>query len=154
MVDLNKPGSIKRTIAMAEIQKILHRYCIMAHENAPFDEIQHLFHPHGFFRLPDGTAFSPADMGKVVRGQPPSMISPHISRTNIHFTGGRRATAKLLFFAMTGLSAINYQGYQMDEFELGPNAEDGGVCAWLLAKRSIIIEGQEPKGCYAMSYGV
>ena len=148
MADLNKPGSIERTIAMTEIQHTLHRYCILARENAPFHEMKHLFRPNGLFRLPNGTAVSPEEMGNVVQGQPPKFIRHHITSIDIEFTGATSAKAKSLFFAMTGSATIDHWGYWEDEFEL--DAEG----AWLLADRSIVVEGQEPNGWYASTYGV
>lgn len=147
MVDLNKPGSIERIIAITEIQHILHRYCILARENAPFHEMKQLFRPNGVFRLPDGTAVSPENMGQVVQGAPPTFIRHHITSIDINFTGPTRATSKSLFFAMTGSPVTDHWGYWQDEFEL----DEGG--AWLLAERSIVVEGQEPNGWYASTYG-
>ncbi|KAB8264197.1 hypothetical protein BDV32DRAFT_118237 [Aspergillus pseudonomiae] len=146
MTNLNKPSTIERTIAITEIHQVLHRYCILARENAPFHEMKDLFLPDGIFRLPNGTAVAPQDMGNVVQGKPPQMIRHHITSIDVQFVGPRNASTKSLFLAMTHRSRIDHWGYWQDDFQLD---EQGN---WLIAERMIVVEGQDPAGWYADTY--
>jgi hypothetical protein len=146
MVDLNKPGSIERTIAITEIERILHRYCIMARENAPFTEMATLFHTNGVFQLPNGMAVSPNEMGKVVRGKPPAFIRHHLTSVEIDFVDEKTAKTKSYFFALTGASVIDHSGYWRDVFG---RTEDG---RWLIETREIVVEAQDAEGWYANAY--
>jgi hypothetical protein len=110
MVDLNKPGSIERVIAITEIERILNKYCIMARENAPFSGMANLFHSNGNFRLPNGAGVPPQEMGTVVQGKPPAFIRHHLTSVDIEFTSETEAKTKSLFFAMTGTSTIDHWG--------------------------------------------
>jgi hypothetical protein len=147
MVDLNKPGSIERTIAITEIERILNKYCIMARENAPFSEMANLLLPDGVFRLPNGSEVPPADMGTVVQGKPPAFIRHHLTSVDIEFTSEREANTRALFFAMTGSSTIDHWGYWQDVFQ----RTDEGL--WLIKIREIVVEGQDANGWYAGAYG-
>ena len=147
MVDLNKPGSIERTIAITEIERILNKYCIMARENAEFSSMANLFYPDGVFRLPNGSDVSPRDMGHVVQGKPPTFIRHHLTSVDIVFTSEREAHTRALFFAMTGSSTIDHWGYWQDVFQ----RTDDGV--WLIKVREIVVEGQDKDGWYASAYG-
>ncbi|KAL4810493.1 hypothetical protein BDV18DRAFT_156854 [Aspergillus unguis] len=149
MTDLTRPSSIERTIAITEIERILNKYCIMARENAPFSEMAHLFLPNeGVFKLPNGTAVSPADMGKVVQGKPPSFIRHHLTSVDIEFLDERTAKTKSYFFALTHASSsvIDHSGHWLDEFG---RTEDG---RWLLRTREIVVETQAEGGWYAGAY--
>ncbi|KAJ5563960.1 hypothetical protein N7513_000202 [Penicillium frequentans] len=147
MVDLNKPGSIERVIAITEIERILNKYCIMARENAAFSEMANLFHSNGIFRLPNGAEVPPSEMGTVVQGKPPSFIRHHLTSVDIEFSSETEAKTKSLFFAMTGTSTIDHWGYWQDVFR---RTEDG---KWLVEVREIVVEGQDAKGWYAATYG-
>lgn len=148
MVDLTRPGSVERTIAITEIERILNRYCIMARENAPFSEMAHLFIPKGVFKLPNGTSVSPEEMGTVVQGKPPAFIRHHLTSVDIAFVDGHTAKTKSYFFALTGASSsvIDHSGYWLDEFG---RTEDG---QWLIKTREIVVESQDANGWYASAY--
>lgn len=147
MVDLNKPGSIERVIAITEIERILNKYCIMARENAPFSEMANLFHSNGIFRLPNGAGVPPQEMGTVVQGKPPTFIRHHLTSVDIEFLNETEAKTKSLFFAMTDISTIDHWGYWQDVFR---RTEDG---QWLIEVREIVVEGQDANGWYAGAYG-
>ncbi|KAL2857322.1 hypothetical protein BJY01DRAFT_242394 [Aspergillus pseudoustus] len=148
MANLNQPGTMERTIAITEIESTLNRYCIMARENAPFSEMAaQLFVPKkGVFKLPNGEAVAPADMGTVVRGKPPTFIRHHLTSVDIEFTGVATAKTKSYFFAVTGPSGIDHSGYWEDEFE---SSADG---RWLIASRQIVVEMQATGGWFATAY--
>ncbi|KAJ5759486.1 hypothetical protein N7520_006642 [Penicillium odoratum] len=147
MVDLNKPGSIERVTAITEIERILHKYCIMARENAPFSEMAKLFHSNGIFRLPNGAGVPVQEMGTVVQGKPPAFIRHHLTSVDIEFSNETEAKTKSLFFAMTTTSTIDHWGYWQDVFS---RTEDG---QWLIEVREIVVEGQDANGWYAGAYG-
>lgn len=153
---LNGPSAIERTIAITEITRILHKYCILAREDAPFATMADLFVPHtGQFQLPDGTAVPPQEMGGVVKGNPPAFIRHHLTSLDIDFTSDNEAKTKAYFFAVTkkggsggpsGAGKIDHSGYWEDVFE---NLEHG---QWLIKNRRIVVETWDANGWYASAY--
>lgn len=147
MVDLNQPGSIERTIAITEIERVLNRYCIMARENAPFSEMAKFFHPNGVFILPTGTRVSPQEIETVLQGKAPAFMRHHLTSVDIEFVSGIEANIKSLFLVLTDISTMDHWGYWQDVFR---RADDG---LWLIETREIVVEGQDPSGWYAATYG-
>ena len=141
--------TVERAIDTCEIHSVLHRYASMAREVAPFDQMALLFQPDAIFRLPNGTAVTPANMAQVVQGESAKYIRHHITTIDIDFkVVGEEARVTAFFFAVTDQSSFDHWGRWEDIFVRG---EDG---RWLIAERSIVVEGADPNGWYAMTYGV
>ncbi|KAJ5738500.1 hypothetical protein N7493_001655 [Penicillium malachiteum] len=140
MTDLNKPGTIERTIALSEINAIVNRYCILARENAPWDEMTKLFEHDAIFRLPNGIELSPQNMSAVVGGMEAKYIRHHITSCNVYFTSPTEASVESFFIAVTDWAVIDHWGGWKDEFR---KQEDG---SWLIRDKTIVVDGRDPDG--------
>jgi hypothetical protein len=176
---------LTRAIDTSEIHAIIHRYAILARENAPFDTaMQGLFvapgtdtGAGGVFHLPDGRAVAAAEIGAVVRGNPPSYIRHHVTSIDVRFDdhdedgtknkegadkeggkahpGGsgsgsghwRRATSTAQFFANTHRTAMDHWGAWEDVWRWD------GESGWRIAERVVRVEGWAEGGWYAEAYG-
>lgn len=147
MVDLNQPNTLQRAIAIIEIERVLHRYCILAREDAPFSQMANLLHPDGIFCLPNGSEVRPDEMETVIRSNPPAFIRHHLTSVDIEFSDDSAAQTKSLFFALTGTPVVDHWGYWRDVFRRGLDGR------WLIAKREIVVEGYDDDGWYAETYG-
>ncbi|KAJ9645041.1 hypothetical protein H2204_001503 [Knufia peltigerae] len=148
MAYLNKPGTLERTIALSEIQAVLHRYAVLARDNAAWDQMALLLTKDGLYRLPNGTVVKPSEMSTVVQGQEAKYIRHHITSIDVHFTSDNEARSIALYLAVTDKSAPDHWGQWEDVFR---RTEDG---AWLIADRSIVVDGCDPKGWFGTTYGV
>lgn len=140
MVDLNKPGSIERAIALADINALLHAYAMKARDKVNFDEMVQFFRPDALFRLPNGMAVKPTEINKVVQGDEAKYIRHHITTIDIKFQSETEAHTRAQFFTMTELSPSDHWGAWEDIVIRG---DDG---AWLIADRTIVLEGVAPGG--------
>lgn len=147
MVDLNKPGSVERCIALAEINAIVNRYCILARENAPWAEMAKLFEPSGVFRLSNGTELSPEAMSGVIGGMEPNFIRHHITSTDIKFTSSSEAHVESFFLAVTDQAPLDHWGGWIDTFI---RQGDG---SWLIRDRTILLNGNDKNGWSAARRG-
>lgn len=147
MTDLNKPGSIERVVALTEIYAVVNRYCILARENAPWDEMAKLFEPDGVFRLSNGTALSPKTMSGVVGDHEPKFIRHHITSTDVHFTSPTSADVESFFIAVTDQAPLDHWGGWRDVFA---RQQDG---SWLIRDRAIVLNGNDANGWSAERRG-
>ena len=146
MDQFNAPGSVTRAVGKREIETLSHRYAVFAKDNAPLTQMAMLFRDNGHFRLPNGIAVKPAQMVDVVQGTEPNFIRHHITPTDIHFVSETEAHTEAYFFAVANLCSVDDWGKWKDKVT---KASDG---RWLIADRSIIVEGGDSKGCYKTNY--
>lgn len=146
MTDLNRPGSIERTIALTEIYSILNRYAVMAKEQANFDKIALLFRPDGFFRMPNGTVLKPANLVEVTQGDEAKYIRHNITGIDVHFKSETEAHTRAQFLASTHMSVTDHWGSWND---ILTRDEDG---RWLIYDRNIEVDGFDPKGWCAEKF--
>ncbi|KAJ9603449.1 hypothetical protein H2200_012227 [Cladophialophora chaetospira] len=146
MDDFNKPGSVARSVAKSEIETLFHRYAVLAKETASEEKIAPLFTPDGVFRLPNGVAVKPANMLKVVQGNNPKFIRHHITSIEIDFISPNEAHTEAYYIAITHLSSMDHWGCWKDVVTRGSEG------TWLIADRTIVVDGGDPKGWYKTTY--
>ena len=140
------PGSVARCVAKSEIETLFHRYAVLATETPVIEKMAALFKTDGVFRLPNGVAVKPADLLQVVKGNNPDFIRHHITSIDIHFVGETEAHSRAYFFAITHKSNFDHWGQWKDVVTKG---QDG---RWLIADRTIVVDGGDPNGWYKTTY--
>lgn len=147
MTTFNSPGSVARAVAKSEIESLFHRYAVLATETPSAPDMAALFVPEGgVFRLPNGVAVKPSELLKVVQGNNPDFIRHHITSLDVQFVSETEARSVAHFFAITHLSCLDHWGQWRDVVRRG---KDG---PWLIADRSVVVEGADAKGWYKASY--
>jgi len=140
------PGSIERCLARSEIEALFHRYAVLATETPDIARMTTVFEEDGIFRLPNGVMVKPCDLLEVVRGNNPKFIRHHITSIDIQFVSATEAHTQAYFFATTHLSRNDHWGQWKDIVKRGPSAQ------WLIADRSVIVEGGDPNGWFRTTY--
>lgn len=146
MDDFNAPGSVARSVAKSEIESLLHRYAILAKETASGEKMAPLFKPDGVFRLPNGVAVKPADLLEVVQGNNPKFIRHHITSIDIQFVSLDEAHTESYYIAITHLSNMDHWGFWKDIVTRESNGK------WLIADKTVGVDGGDPKGWYKTTY--
>lgn len=146
MADFNSPGSVARSVAKSEIESLFHRYAVLAKETAVGEKMSQVFHPDGLFRLPNGDAVKPADLLSVVRGNNPKFIRHHITSIDIEFVSPDEAHTEAFYLALTDLSPLDHWGCWRDVVTRGPDGK------WLIADRTVVVDGGDPKGWFKATY--
>jgi len=146
MSDFSKPCSVARSVAKSEIETLFHRYAVLAKETASAESMSRLFTQNAAFRLPNGLAVKPAELLKVVQGNNPEFIRHHITSIDINFISSTEAHTESYFFATTHISSLDHWGRWED---IVTREADG---TWLIADRTIVVEGGDPKGWYKATY--
>ncbi|KAJ9626693.1 hypothetical protein H2204_009963 [Knufia peltigerae] len=146
MEKFNQNGSMGRCIARSEIESLLHRYAVLATDAPEIDKMIALFHKDGFFRLPDGKAVKPEKFFEVIRGNKPQYARHHITSIDIQFVSPTEAHTQAYFIAMTQMSSVDHWGEWKD---IVIKQEDG---AWLIADRTCVVDGGDPKGWFRSTY--
>ncbi len=146
MTDFNAPGSVARSVAKSEIETLLNRYAILAKETASGEKMAPLFKPDGVFRLPNGVAVKPADLLEVVQGNNPRFIRHHITSIDIQFVSPDEAHAESYYIAITHMSNMDHWGGWKD---IVTRESDG---RWVIADKTVIVDGGDPKGWYKTTY--
>ena len=140
------PGSSSRCVAENEIKSLFHRYAVLATETPSAEQMSVLFKENGVFRLPNGDTVKPAKLLDVVQGNNPAFIRHHITSIDIRFVSEREAHTKAYFFAITHLSSFDHWGQWKD---VVTQESDG---KWLIADRTIVVEGGDSEGWYRTTY--
>ena len=146
MDPFGSPPSVARCVAKSEIETLLHRYAVLATETPPIEKMAALFRPDGVFRLPNGVAVKPADLLQVVQGNNPNFIRHHITSIDVQFVSEREACCQAFFFAITHRSSFDHWGQWKDV--VTKSSDD----RWLIADRTIVVEGGDRKGWYKTNY--
>jgi hypothetical protein len=147
MASLNQPGSIERTIALTEIQAVLHRYATLARGNTDFDQIATLFTADAKFRFgPDGAiVVPPSEISAVAGDGEAAYIRHHLTSWHATFVSDTEARVYSQFLAITDqapLGILDHWGRWEDIF-----VKEGG--RWLIKDRLVIGEGAHPDGWLA-----
>ncbi|KAJ0108505.1 hypothetical protein J7T55_002109 [Diaporthe amygdali] len=147
MTALNQPGSIKRTVALSEIQVILNTYCTLARGNSDWDQIAKLFTADAKFRFGPGGAISvhPSQISAVAGEGEAAYIRHHLTSWRATFVSDNEAHVDSQFFAITDqtpLGVLDHWGRWEDIF-----VREGD--AWLIKNRLVIGEGAHPDGWLA-----
>lgn len=137
---------MERCVAKSEIEGLFHRYAVLANEKPDIDKMMTVFKEDGVFRLPNGVVVKPRDLLQVVQGNNPQFIRHHITSINIEFVSSNEARTQAYFFAITHMSRFDHWGQWQDLV-----TRDGSG-RWLIADRSIVVEGGDPKGWYKTNY--
>ncbi len=146
MSNFNAPGSVARSVAKSEIESLFHRYAILAKETASGEKMAPLFKPDGIFRLPNGVAGNPANLMEVVQGNNPKFIRHPITSIDIEFVNPNEAHTESYYIAITHLSRMDHWGCWKD---IVIQESDG---KWLIADRTVVVEGGDPNGWYKTTY--
>ncbi|KIY00990.1 uncharacterized protein Z520_03656 [Fonsecaea multimorphosa CBS 102226] len=147
MDSFNAPGSIARAVAKSEIEGLFHRYAVLATEAPSVEKMSTLFREDAVYRLPNGNAVAPAQLLQVLRGGSPAFIRHHITSIDIEFVSPSEARTQAFFFSITDMSSFDHWGLWKDI------VIKGGDGKWLIADRTIVVQGQDPKGWYQKTYG-
>lgn len=146
MANFHSPGSVERSVAKSEIESLFHRYAVLAKETATPAKMSEVFNPDGVFRLPNGDVVKPADLLTVVQGNNPKFIRHHITSIDIEFVSPSEAHTEAFYIALTDLSSPDHWGCWKDIVTRG---QDG---RWLIADRTIVVDGADPKGWFKATY--
>lgn len=146
MAPIDEPGSLERCVAKSEIESLLHQYAVAAREECDVVRITSVFHANGIFRLPNGVAIKPRDLLEVAQGKPPKFVRHHLTSIDIDFITATEAQTQTYFFAITDMSSLDHWGQYKDVVTKDHHGK------WLIADRTICIEGSDPKGWYKFAY--
>lgn len=137
----------ERFVAEGQIRWVLHRYATLAREEAPFDNMIPLYTSDAVFTLPNGVGVRPTEISKVVQGSDPAFIRHHLTTYDIDFVSDSEAKVVSLFFACTHAASLDHWGKWDDTCTRSTSGE------WLNSDRKVIVEGSEPTGWFAATYG-
>lgn len=146
MAQFNTQDSIARSAARSEIESLFHRYAVLATDTPSIEQMAALFKSDGVFRLPNGATVAPAKLLDVVQGNNPDFIRHHITSIDIQFVSETEAHSQAYFFAITHKSSFDHWGQWKDVVTRGADGR------WLIADRTIVVEGGDPKGWYKTTY--
>lgn len=137
----------EQATARGLITAVLHRYASLGREDCDWDALATLFEPSAIYRLADGRELPPTQLQEVVRGQEAPYIRHHITTIDVQFVGEAVAHSEAFFFAATNWKVMDHWGRWRDVFA---RQADG---TWLIRERTIVVEGQDPEGWTAKTYG-
>lgn len=146
MADFNSPGSVERSVAKSEIESLFHKYAVLAKETATPERMLRVFKTDGVVALPDGQEVKASELLTVVRGNNPKFIRHHITSIDIEFVSRDEAHTEAYYLATTHLSSLDHWGCWKDVVTRGPDGR------WLIAHRTIVVDGGDPKGWYKETY--
>jgi hypothetical protein len=146
MGDFNAPGSVARSVAKSEIETLFQRYAVLAKETASGEKMAPLFKPDGVFRLPNGVSVKPSNLLEVVQGNNPKFIRHHITSIDINFVSSEEAHTESYYIAITHLASIDHWGCWKDIVTREPGGQ------WLIADRTVVVDGGDPNGWYKTTY--
>ena len=86
-------------------------------------------------------------MVEVVRGNEPTFIRHHITSIDIQFVNETEVHAESYYFAVTHMSSFDHWGYWKDVV-----TRDGPEGEWLIADRTVGVDGGDPKGWFKTMY--
>lgn len=147
MLDLNKPGTIERAIALAEIHATLGAYAIAARNSSSLEEKLYSLTPDAEIDLPTGLRMRFADFFTGDPGNLDPYFRHHVTSVAVKFTDENTAEATSQVFAMTGKSSCDHWGEWRDTLV---NVESG---RWLIKEKIIVVDSWDPKGWYAGAFG-
>ncbi|EXJ70443.1 uncharacterized protein A1O5_06511 [Cladophialophora psammophila CBS 110553] len=139
-------GSVERFVAKNEIEALFHRYAVLATEEPDIEKMATVFEEGGVFRLPNGVIVKPRNLLEVVRGNNPKFIRHHVTSIDIQFVSPTEAHTRSYFLVTTDVSSVDHWGQWRDVVRKGSNGQ------WLIADRSVVVEGGDQKGWFRTTY--
>lgn len=147
MADLNKPGSIERTIALSEIHATLGAYAVAARDSSSLEEKLENLMPGAEVDLPTGLRMKFKDFFTGNPGNRDRYFRHHVTSVAVKFTHEDKAEATSQIVAFTGQARPDHWGEWRDTLV---KAESG---RWLISEKIIIVDNWDPKGWYAGAFG-
>ncbi|KAI0192510.1 hypothetical protein F4808DRAFT_442890 [Astrocystis sublimbata] len=126
------------------ILALIHRYASAARENVDSAMMKQLFEHDATFTIMD-RAISPADIGAIIRDDPPALLRHHVTTIDVQFVSADEAHCQTYVLASTDLKITDHFG-RWDS--VVRRQEDG---RWLFSKTVVVLEGVDPDGWLAAS---
>ena len=147
MTDLNQPGSIERAIAIADLHAAVHNYAHMARNGVEWPTKLRCFTPDAEIVLPNGTGLPVSRMSEMLQGNEAKYYRHHLTSFDIRFVHKDEAKVTSQLFVITHKSTHDHWGEWQDRFERGVDGQ------WRIAEKKLIVDGCDPNGWYAETYG-
>lgn len=142
MSSLSVP-SVDRYVAQGAILDALHRYAMLAKEDADFAAMVPLWVEGGTFTLPDGTAVGADQIETIVATGQPDFIRHHVTTVGFDFPADDLVYTDTYFIAYTDIAQPDHWGRWKDRLR---RQDDG---RWLFEDKRVVIEGWAPVSFWA-----
>ena len=136
-----------RAIALTDVHAAIHHYAHTARNDVDWTTKLHCFTPDAEIVLPNGARLPIAKMSEILRGNEAKYYRHHITSVDIQFVGSDTANVVSQLFVITHMSTHDHWGEWQYRFERGGDRE------WRIAEKVLVVDGCDPKGWYAETYG-